>query len=278
MWPSRPLCDHPITIDYRSAVSDNQSIGRALALLRAVSRSPGDATVTALAADTGLTRTTASRLLGTLESHGLLDRDPGTDRYVLGFELARLGRLADPDRSLVLRAGPVMEALAATTGESITLSVPTEDGEVAFVHQVNGPRLIGGRLWVGERFPLHASSSGKLLLAEVARDDLAAALPAELPRVAPATITARAALLDELDRVRAQGHALTVEELEEGLVGMSVPVRGGRGELLAMLSVSGPAYRLGLGAREAVLATLVDAGEALRARLVGSAQSEGSTG
>lgn len=246
-------------------------------LLRAVSQAPGEATVTALAARTGLTRTTASRLLATLEAHGLLDRDPGSDRYVLGFELARLGRLADPDRALVRRSAPIMEALAASCGESVTLSVPTDEGDVAFVHQVNGPRLIGGRWWVGERFPLHASSSGKLLMAEASREELAAALPATLPEVAAATITTRAALLAELDQVRQQGHAFTLEELEAGLVGMSVPIRDGQGILLAMLSVSGPAYRLGDGAREAALTELRAAAAVLRALLVGSGDSEGST-
>ena len=245
-------------------------------LLRAVSQAPGEATVTALAARTGLTRTTASRLLATLVAHGLLDRDPGSDRYVLGFELARLGRLADPDRALVRRSAPIMEALAASCGESVTLSVPTDEGDVAFVHQVNGPRLIGGRWWVGERFPLHASSSGKLLLAEASRVQLASALPEELPRAAAATITRRSTLLDELDRVRAQGHAFTIEELEDGLVGMSVPIRDEHGALLAMLSISGPAYRLGESAREAAIGELRVAAGSLQSRLVRSGEPEES--
>ena len=88
----------------------NQSIGRAIALMRSISSSPGKASVSDLARSVGLSRTTASRLLATLEQYGLVERSSSSDYYTLGDELARLGRLAEPYAGVVVRAEPLMRA------------------------------------------------------------------------------------------------------------------------------------------------------------------------
>ena len=247
--------------------TDNQSIGRGLALLRAVGAAGGEATVTELARATGLSRTTATRLLASLERHGLVDRPAESERYVLGYELARLGRLADPVGGVVARSGSEMQALARATGETVTLALATPDGELDFVHQVDGVHLIGGRWWVGERFALHASSSGKLLLAEPSQADRVQPLPDRLERCAPRTLTSRKLLSDELVRIRRDGYAQTVDELEDGLAGISVAIRDDSQRLFAVLSVSGPSFRFDEAQRAVALEPLRQAAEALEAAL-----------
>jgi DNA-binding IclR family transcriptional regulator len=241
----------------------NQSISRAIALMRSISSSPGRASVSELARTVGLSRTTASRLLATLEQYGLVERASSADYYTLGYELARLGRLAEPYAGVVARAEPLMRALAERSGESVTLSVPTPDDDIDFIHQVDGPRLIGGRWWVGQRFPLHASSSGKVLLAEPRGAPIVEKLPARLPVCATRTIRTREALVEDLDGVRERGYAITRDELEDGLLGISVPIRDDRRELFAILSVSGPTYRMDSEAREPVLVALRQAAESI---------------
>jgi DNA-binding IclR family transcriptional regulator len=245
----------------------NQSIDRAVALMRAIGRRPGEASVSELARSVGLTRSTAARLLATLERHGLIERARSTDRYVLGYELARLGRRAEPYAGVALRADPLMRRLADRSGETVTLAVPTPDGDVDFIHQTDGPRLIGGHNWVGQRFPLYASSSGKLLLADARGEDLIGRLPEPLPALTSRTIATRDELLRDLERSRTRGYAITCDELEEGLLGLSVPIRDDGDDLFAIISISGPTYRMGHEQQAAALQALRDAAERLRAML-----------
>jgi DNA-binding IclR family transcriptional regulator len=136
-----------------------------------------------------------------------------------------------------------LDELAAELRETVTLSIVASDGHLDVVHQIDGPYQMRPRDWVGQRFPLHASSSGKVLLAS---DDeiLTALLRTPLARVAPATITRPAALRRELAEVRRRGYATTLDELEEGLAGVSVAIHDSAGALAGVLNVSGLRQRL----------------------------------
>ena len=135
----------------------------------------------------------------------------------------------------------------------MTLSVLGPDGGLDVVHQVDGPHHLVPRFWVGRRFPLHASSSGKLLLSTYDDERLERFLRDPLPRLGAATVTSPRALRRELERVRAQGYATTVDELEDGLAGVSVGVLDDSGLLTGAVNVSGLAQRLDAdGRRRAV--------------------------
>jgi DNA-binding IclR family transcriptional regulator len=117
-------------------------------------------------------------------------------------------------------------------------------GSVVYVDQVTGTRSIVSVSWVGQRTPLHCTSNGKVLLAfasDVERDRL---LRSPLPKLTSRTITDVKALRGQLAEIRARGYAQTMEELEEGLNAVAAPVRGMGGDLVAALSVSGPAFRM----------------------------------
>jgi len=228
-----------------SGLKANRSVEKAIALLRHAADGPSGSSVSSLARATGLSRPTASRLLATLERHGLLDRLPESGHYVLGYELARLGRSADPHRGLAARAQPVLQELADRSGETVTLSVPAPDRGLELIAQADAPRLIGlGRDWGHERFPLHASASGKLFLAELPPAELDRELARPLTRHTRATITAKGKLREELRRTRDRGYAVLEDELEEGLAALAVPVRDRAGSLMAIVTFTGPTSRL----------------------------------
>jgi DNA-binding IclR family transcriptional regulator len=221
----------------------NQSVRKAITLLRATAEDR-NANVSSLARTAGLPRATALRMIQTLEQEGFLLRIPGDDRVLLGPELLRLAR--NTDEQLLLRevARPVISDLVATVRETVTLSVVAPDGGLDLVSQVDAPAQLRPQSWEGQRFPLHASASGKVLLASYDDERLEHFLDEPLARFTPVTITSAEALRAELQRVREQRYAVTRDEDEEGLSGISTAIHGPSDELLGVLTVAGPTQRL----------------------------------
>lgn len=222
----------------------NKSVVKAARLLRELAAQPhGGATVTTLAKAVGISRPTAFRLLLSLEQTGLVDRID--NNYVLGWELARLGRYADPHSGVAQRAQPLLQELADHLNESVTLSVATPNDDLELIAEAYGSHVVGAthQGMRGQHYPLHASSTGKVLLAELGRERVSALLPERLEAFTEQTTTDRTQLLRELDQVREQGYGVIDNELEEGLLSLSRPVRDPAGELIAILTVNGPRYR-----------------------------------
>src|SRR6185312_8822575 len=163
----------------------NQSIQKAIVLLRQTATHPNGASVSVLARDTGIPRATALRLVQTMESEGLLIRMPGRDRVLLGPELVRLARQVDMATILSELAGVHLSALADAVTETVTLSVLARDGDLDVVQQISGPQHLVPRSWLGRRFPPHASSSGKLLLPASDDAQLDQLPPRPLPTLTP---------------------------------------------------------------------------------------------
>jgi DNA-binding IclR family transcriptional regulator len=221
----------------------NQSVRKAITLLRATAEDR-NANVSSLARTAGLPRATALRMIQTLEQEGFLLRVPGDDRVLLGPELLRLAR--NTDEQLLLRevSRPIVGDLAATIRETVTLSVVAPDGGLDLVSQVDAPAQLRPQSWVGQRFPLHASASGKVLLASYDEERLERFLLEPLARFTSSTITAADALRADLERVRKLRYAATRDEDEEGLSGIATGIRGPGDELLGVLTVAGPTQRL----------------------------------
>ena len=245
----------------------NQSVRKAVTLLRATAASTDGASVSALARAAGLPRATALRLIQTMEQEGLLLRVPGADRVVLGPELVRLARRVDMGTMLREVARGRLGELREAVRETVTLSVVAPDGRLDLVYQVDGPQHLVPRSWVGQRFPLHASSSGKILLATFDDDRLERFLRDPLPALTPHTITARRGLREELERSRARGYASTVDELEEGLAGVSVGIFGESGELVGVINLTGLSQRFDDAARERAVEHMRDVVEDIEASL-----------
>jgi len=200
-----------------------QAVDRAVALLKAVAASATPPTVLELARDCGLNRSTAWRLLRTLEHHRLVDRDPITQRYTVGYGAVSVAAVVTDD-ALVRRVRPLLGKLADVTGESVTLAV-AKRFNLVYVDQVDPPRAIVPN-WLGKPLPLHATSGGKAFLAWLRPDERDAILPKELPRYTAYTIIDRDMLERELAEVRRVGYALCNREYEEFSGGPALGLAG----------------------------------------------------
>lgn len=248
----------------------NQSVRKAITLLRAVASSTEGTSVSALARAAGLPRATALRMIRTMETEGFLLRVPDSDRVLLGTELLRLARGVDTATLLREVARARLGELSRALLETITLSVLAPDGALDVVDQVAGPHHLVPRSWVGQRFPLHASSSGKLLLSSFDEQRLKLFLRDPLPTLTPHTITSKRALRAELDQIRAQGYATTVDELEQGLAGVSIGIFDESPTLVGAINVSGLSQRLDDAARRRAVQRLRDVVDDIEVALQGS--------
>ncbi len=198
-----------------------QAVDRAVALLKSVAASATPPTVLELARDCGINRSTAWRLLRTLEHHALVDRDPITQRYTVGYGAVSVAA-AVTDDALVRRVRPLLAKLAVATGESVTLAV-AKRFNLVYVDQVDPPNVMVPN-WLDKPLPLHATSGGKAFLAWLGPDERDAILPRELPRYTEHTITDRDQLDREFAEVRKVGYALCAREYEEFSSGASAAV------------------------------------------------------
>lgn len=219
-----------------------RSVDRAVAILDLLGRG-GWRTGAEVARELGVHRSTALRLLITLERHSLVERDRRTARYRLGRRLAQLASVVTGELDLRSIARPVCEQLATTAGETATLDVLVGDVIVP-IEQATASTSVVSVSWLGRRTPAHGTASGKAILAFGPRAVRERVLGLPLDALTPHTVTDRDRLEAELDEARRSGVAHTHEELEVGLDAVASPVFGAEGEVVAALDVSGPSHRL----------------------------------
>jgi DNA-binding IclR family transcriptional regulator len=228
--------------DGHGAAGQVQSVDRALTILDILARH-GELGVTEIAASLGVHKSTAFRLVSALEQHRLVEQLSERGKYRLGFGIVRLASATTARMSLAEESRPFCRQLAAEFNETVNVAVLDTDAAVN-IAQEQGQATVSVQNWIGKRTPLHATSSGKVLLAWAAGPQLLEFLADALARYTPHTITSGAALRTELDRVRGLGWAGTEQELEIGLNAVAAPIRGPGGTVLAAISISGPSYRL----------------------------------
>jgi IclR family transcriptional regulator, acetate operon repressor len=235
-------------------VSRVQSIERAFAVLSALSSGPIGVTEVAERAD--LPKSTAARMLATLSHEGAVEQVPGDTRYRLGPRIATLAEGVVPVRSLIATARPILEELAAETGETAGLSV-AEGFVVHYVDQVGTSHQVQVRDWTGTRVPMHAVSSGLVFLAAMPASTLDAYLTRNLEAFTPRTLTEPASIRERLRQVAIDGYAWVHEEFAEGLSSVAAGVADASGSVAAAVHVHGPAYRFPESGREEAIGVIV---------------------
>lgn len=236
-------------------------------LLFAFDAGPGgrstDRSVSELARLVGRERSQVSRMLKSLKQANVVEQDPESRRYRLGW---RIGVLAaqSGDQILVRAARPMMQTLVARTGEVALLSIQEGNRSLTVMREESQNSLRAGG-WVGRRSPMHCTASGRVLMFD-ADDELVEALTANdfdaLERrghMPPRTIDE---LLERLRMERRQGHTCASEEVEVGLTSIGVPVRNVQGHILAAVNVSGPTSRM-IGRVESIAMLLKAASAAI---------------
>jgi DNA-binding IclR family transcriptional regulator len=239
-----------------------QSIDRAGEMLARLLDSDEPMSLRDLAEAADLPKSTASRLLTALERHGLVHQAGERGKLEPGPAILRFAHRGGLERYLLELAQPALEAISQASSETVNLSVPTPYG-VDHIAQVEGRHFLGAGQWVGRRVDFHCTANGKVFLAFGAAE----LPPGPLARLTTDTVVSRAALDAELERVRRDGFATAVDELEDGLSAIAAPVHGAPGEVIAALSVSGPSLRLTRARVAEIAPILVQEARALAERL-----------
>jgi DNA-binding IclR family transcriptional regulator len=220
------------------ASTGTQAVDRAAHLVSTVVHADEPLNFADLQESSGLAKSTTSRMLAALERGGLLERDRDGS-YVAGSLFWLYAARHDPWEELVRLARPTMERIGEQTHETVHLSV-TRGEKVVQVAQVDSRFLLGTRDWTEVEVPAHTSALGKVFYAwgvlPVPKD--------RLERLTEATVVEPEALRRDGTRTRKRGWAVTSDELEVGLTGVAVPVRGPHGDVVAALGISGPTQRL----------------------------------
>jgi IclR family acetate operon transcriptional repressor len=223
----------------RESVQGTQAIDRAAQLLTLVLDSDGPVGVSDLAQAAELPKSTASRLVSSLERHGLVSRNGARGKVAPGPTILRYAHRGVIDRNIVELAQESLEALGEASGETVNLAV-TGSRWVEHLAQVDSRHFLGAGQWVGREVGYHHTAVGKVLVAFGAAE-----LPdGPLRRTTRRTITDRDAFALELGRVRRDGFATAIDELEDGLTAIAAPVPGPTGDVVAALSITGPTLRL----------------------------------
>jgi len=222
---------------------------------------PDSLGVTAIARSLGLSKTVVHRTLSSLVERGFLVSEPRTREYALGPSLASLGARALRESSLRSAALPIMRSLHAATGETVTISARVPGGRV-YLDQIESTREIKMTVELGRRFPLHAGSSSRSILAFLpAAERREFIAQHELEALTPRTITDRSDLAARLEDVRATGAAQSDGERQHGAGSVAAPIFGFDGQVVGAMSVCGPAYRMSAEVRASTVPLVRDAAD-----------------
>ena len=242
-----------------------QSVDRAVSVLEILAHA-GQAGVTEIAAELGVHKSTAFRLVASLEARELVEQDNDRGKYRLGLGILRLAGATTARLDVVQEARPKARELAVETGETVNIAV-LSDGAALYLDQVAGPSSVQSHNWVGQRIPLHATSNGKTLLSGLPEGRVRQEAGPNLPAYTPMTVTDFDTLLEQAAKVRAAGYVVVSDELEIGLTAVAAPLRNSYGDVVASLSVSGPTFRFDEDAVEDARRHVVAAAEEISARL-----------
>lgn len=236
-----------------------QAVDHAIDVLDTLADAGSPVGLTAIAEAVGLSKATVHHLLATLEARRLVARAPDGVKYQLSWALYELGMHVTRTVDLARVARPFLDDLAARTGESALLAINDADA-VLYLDRGDAPTGFRMVASAGRRSPLHATASGKVLLAFDEDPDLWDRIASSpLKRFTDTTLTTVKQLRAELADVRTRGYATCWQEREVGLCSMAVPLRDYSGKVVASLAIAAPATRLNSDTQEAHRAPLLQA-------------------
>lgn len=221
-----------------------KAVLHAVAVLDALHASPRPLGASDLARRTGLSKGTVHKLLVTLGSRRMVEQDTDTAQWRIGWRLYEFGAGLTGDSELARCARVSLDQLAEETQETALLGVMSDD-EVLYLDKTDARGPVPMLTRPGRRSPLHASASGKVLLAFAEDDVVDRVLAGRLEQRTPRTVTDRVRVLDMLRRVREEDFAKAEGENEVALSSISVPVHGPGGRVVGAMTLAGPSTRFG---------------------------------
>ncbi|MCD8350245.1 MAG: IclR family transcriptional regulator [Planctomycetaceae bacterium] len=221
-----------------------QSVDNALRVLELFEGAIRELSLTEIARQLSLGKSTVHRLLATLEAREFVEQSPESGRYRLGVRLVHIGACKLSNINVIDECHPILDELAGITGETTHLTFYS-GGRTTVVDKVKGSNPTVMATIIGQTTPAYAAASGKIFLAFLPKDELESILRhIEFKPRTPYTINNRVQLLEELEKVRVNGYAEDQQEGDEGLVCFAAPIWGYENKLLASMSVGGAASRM----------------------------------
>jgi IclR family KDG regulon transcriptional repressor len=222
----------------------SKSLQKALRLLLHLGEYGPEMSMTQLAGELRLNKSTVYRLLSAMRNFGLIEKNPDNERYRLGLKLHELGCRALESRTLRSEAHPFLAELSRRCNESVSIAVPGAGGIVCLDRVDSLDSIITARTPIGGRFHPHCTAAGKAILAWLPDPEILAIIKRNgMPCFTSATIVKYADLMTNLDLTRRQGFATDFEELERGLSGIAAPVFMRGSHLVAAVGIAGPTNR-----------------------------------
>ena len=221
-----------------------QSVERALLLLEILSEVGKPISLSELTEKASLNISTVHRLLHTLMSSHFVEQDLNTGKYRLGLRMFEIGSKALYSLDIRQVAKPDLQEMVDKCNETVNLAI-LEQGEVVYIEQVESTNMIKMFARVGSRGPAHCTAAGKALLAYVKESELEDIISKKgLIKFTENTITDPEKIKEELKKIREQGYSLDLEEMEEGVNCVAVPIKNYENKVVAAISVSGLASRI----------------------------------
>lgn len=255
--------------DHTSATAQKsytiEAVARALRVLEALGEHPSKG-VTAIAAETGLTKSIVFRLLHTLEERGFVQRDQDHALYSLGYRIALLGERVGMDGALMQISPPILDALRDKTGENVNLVVREGTSALAIATR-EGLHPIRLFAQSGRQGPLHAGGGSQLLLAYSEPAIRERVLDGPLEQYSPHTLTDPKKLREKIALIRARGYNVALNDLDDGAFSIAAPIRNAAGEIIAALSIAGASVRLDEVRRAAYIDSVVRSADDISNRL-----------
>lgn len=222
-----------------------RAVGRALDVLLCFSQQQPELTLTEIADLVGLHKSTALRVLVTLESKRFVQRDENTGKYRLGLRVLELATFVLKHIDLRRQAWPFLRRLAEMHRETVDLGV-LDAGDIIYLEVIESPQRVKLAAAPGQRLPAHCTSSGKAILAYLPEHEVRQILGSGLRRYTPRSIVSIDELLADLQRTRERGFAIAEQEYEDGINAVAAPVLDADGRPVAVVALAGPAYRFSL--------------------------------
>ncbi len=220
-----------------------QSVAHALDVLEEFKGDAIELGVTELSKKLKLHKNNIFRLLATLEARGYIEQNKSTENYRLGLKSLELGQTFIRQMGLLRQARPSLEKLANRTNETSYLAI-MRNQDVVYLDVVEANQTVRVASRVGLRLPTYCTAVGKVLICSESEEEIRKRLPEQLVKRTPKTLADPKALVDHLKKVAKQGYAVDDEEFEEGVRCIAAPIRDYTGNVVAAISISGPAMRM----------------------------------
>jgi len=260
MWKESSMADDGPDANYQV-----RALARGLAVLTCFTPEKTRYTLVELSKRVNVPKGTLYRLLDSLCSAEFLEQD-AAGVYTLGITAFEVGAAYLAHLDFPQNARASLETLASTCGETASLGVLSK-GEVVYIAIEHAQREIGIQSQIGTRHPTHCTALGKVLLADLPDDDVAALMErAGMPGLTEHTITSADALLVELHQVRQRGYAIDNEERAYGVKCIAAPIHDHNERVVGAISVSGPAFRVNAGTLPDLIAAVTTAATAVSRR------------